>query len=143
MAKETDMPKDEGLQGNEKIEEAILELQKEPTPELLAHVLTVIRRRMKEGGQAILSVEPPSGDDQIRIGTVKSADGKVWWAAFTSFDEELKGAGSVKSTFLVSLEQLIRMASETKEISGVIFNPWNRTIMLDKLLIKIILGKNA
>ena len=84
-------PKDEGLQGNEKIEEAILELQKEPTPELLAHVLTVIRRRMKEGGQAILSVEPPSGDDQIRIGTVKSADEKVWWAAFTSFDEELKG----------------------------------------------------
>ena len=73
MAKETDTPKDEGLQGNEKIEEAILELQKEPTPELLAHVLTVIRRRMKEGGQAILSVEPPSGDDQIRIGTVKSA----------------------------------------------------------------------
>ena len=78
MAKEMETPKDEGLQGNETIEEAILGLQKEPTPELLAHVLTVIRRRMKEGGQAILSVEPPSGDDQIRIGTVKSADGKVW-----------------------------------------------------------------
>lgn len=120
MAKEMETPKDEGLQGNETIEEAILGLQKEPTPELLAHVLTVIRRRMKEGGQAILSVEPPSGDDQIRIGTVKSADGKVWWAAFTSFDEELKGSSSVKSTFLVSLEQLIHMASETKEISGVI-----------------------
>ena len=73
MAKEMETPKDEGLQGNETIEEAILGLQKEPTPELLAHVLTVIRRRMKEGGQAILSVEPPSGDDQIRIGTVKSA----------------------------------------------------------------------
>ena len=41
--------KDEGLQGNETIEEAILGLQKEPTPELLAHVLTVIRRRMKRG----------------------------------------------------------------------------------------------
>lgn len=50
MAKEMETPKDEGLQGNEKIEEAILGLQKEPTPELLAHVLTVIRRRMKEGG---------------------------------------------------------------------------------------------
>ena len=141
MAKEMETPKDEGLQGNETIEEAILGLQKEPTPELLAHVLTVIRRRMKEGGQAILSVEPPSGDDQIRIGTVKSADGKVWWAAFTSFDEELKGSSSVKSTFLVSLEQLIHMASETKEISGVIFNPWNRTIMLDHTLLSIIIGK--
>ena len=141
MAKEMETPKDEGLQGNETIEEAILGLQKEPTPELLAHVLTVIRRRMKEGGQAILSVEPPSGDDQIRIGTVKSADGKVWWAAFTSFDEELKGSSSVKSTFLVSLEQLIRMASETKEISGVILNPWNRTIMLDHTLLSIIIGE--
>ena len=141
MAKEMETPKDEGLQGNETIEEAILGLQKEPTPELLAHVLTVIRRRMKEGGQAILSVEPPSGDDQIRIGTVKSADGKVWWAAFTSFDEELKGSSSVKSTFLVSLEQLIHMASETKEISGVIFNPWNRTIMLDHTLLSIIIGE--
>ena len=120
MAKEIETLKDEGLQGNETIEEAILGLQKEPTPELLA---------------------PPSGDDQIRIGTVKSADGKVWWAAFTSFDEELKGAGSVKSTFLVSLEQLIHMASETKEISGVIFNPWNRTIMLDHTLLSIIIGE--
>ena len=141
MAKEMETPKDEGLQGNETIEEAILGLQKEPTPELLAHVLTVIRRRMKEGGQAILSVEPPSGDDQIRIGTVKSADGKVWWAAFTSFDEELKGAGSVKSTSLVDLEQLIRMASATKEISGVILNPWNRTIMLDHTRLRLSSGK--
>ena len=56
MAKEMETPKDEGLQGNETIEEAILGLLKEPTPELLAHVLTVIRRRLKEGGQAILSV---------------------------------------------------------------------------------------
>ena len=42
MAKEMETLKDEGLQGNETIEEAILRLQKEPTPELLAHVLTVI-----------------------------------------------------------------------------------------------------
>ncbi len=141
MAKEMETPKDEGLQGNEKIEEAILGLQQEPTPEMLAHVLTVIRRRMKEGGQVILSVEPPTGDNQIRIGTAKTADGKVWWAAFTSFEEELKGGDSVKSTFLVGLEQLIRMASETEEISGVILNPWNRTIMLDHTLLSIIIGE--
>ena len=29
------------------------------------------------------------------------------------------------------------------EIEGVILNPWNRTIMLDKYLIEIILGKTA
>lgn len=37
---------DAGLCGNEKIEEAIAALQQEPTQEMLAHTLTVIRRRM-------------------------------------------------------------------------------------------------
>ena len=39
---------DEGLKGNERIEDAIFALQKEATQEQLAHTLTVIRRRMKE-----------------------------------------------------------------------------------------------
>ena len=39
---------DEGLKGNEKIEEAIQALQQESTQEQLAHTLTVIRRRMRE-----------------------------------------------------------------------------------------------
>ena len=50
--------KDEGLKGNEKIEEAISALQQEPSQELLVHALTMIRRRMKEEGQLILAVEP-------------------------------------------------------------------------------------
>lgn len=39
---------DEGLKGNERIEDVIFALQKEATQEQLAHTLTVIRRRMKE-----------------------------------------------------------------------------------------------
>ena len=61
-----DYKTDEGLQGNEKIEEAIVGLQHEATQEMLAHTLTVIRRRMKEDGQFIIAVEPPKGDGQIR-----------------------------------------------------------------------------
>ena len=53
---------DKGLQGNEKIEEAIAGLQKETTQEMLAHTLTVIRRCMKADGQFIIAVEPPKGD---------------------------------------------------------------------------------
>ena len=34
---------DEGLRGNEQIEEAIAALQQEPSQEMLAHTLTVIR----------------------------------------------------------------------------------------------------
>ena len=67
MTKQDNSKVDEGLQGNEKIEEAILGLQKESTQEMLAHTLTVIRRRMKEKGQVILAVEPPKGLEQIQI----------------------------------------------------------------------------
>ena len=57
---------DEGLQGNEKIETAIAALQQEASEEMLAHTLTVIRRRMKEGGQFIIAVEPPTGGKNMR-----------------------------------------------------------------------------
>ena len=63
-------------------------------------------------------------------------------AAFTSFEEELKGGGNVKSTFLTDIDRLFETALTADEIEGVILNPWNRTIMLDKYLIKVILGKN-
>ena len=133
---------DEGLQGNEKIEQAIVGLQQEATQEMLAHTLTVIRRRMRENGQFIIAVEPPKGDGQIQLQAVKTGDGKQWWAAFTGFEEELKGGDSVKSTFLTDIEKLFESALTVDEIEGVIINPWNRTIMLNKRLISIILGKN-
>ena len=134
---------DEGLKGNERIEDAIFALQKEATQEQLAHTLTVIRRRMKEGGQLIVAVEPDPAQAQMKLQTVRTPDGKIWWSAFTSFEEELKGGGSVKSTFLTDIDKLFELTLQTDEIEGVILNPWNRTIMLDKYLIEIILGKTA
>lgn len=131
--------KDEGLIGNEKIEEAVLALQSEPSQEMLAHTLTVIRRRIREGGQFIVAVEPSLESTHMNLQIVKTADGAMWWSAFTGFEEELKGADSVKSTFLSDIDKLFETALEVPEINGVIINPWNRTIMLDKELIRIIL----
>ena len=131
-----EIPADKGLSGNEKIEEAIAALQEEPSQELLAHTLTVIRRRMQEDGQLILAVEPPAGEAQLRIQA-----GKQWWSAFTGFEEELKGSGSVMSTFLTEIRKLFESALSVNEIQGIILNPWNRTLMLDKTLLRIILGK--
>jgi nitric oxide synthase oxygenase domain/subunit len=131
--------KDEGLIGNEKIEEAVLALQSEPSQEMLAHTLTVIRRRIREDGQFIVAVESSLESTQMNLQIVKTADGALWWSAFTSFEEELKGADSVKSTFLSDIDKLFETALEVPEINGVIINPWNRTIMLDKELIRIIL----
>lgn len=131
---------DEGLLGNEKIEDAIAALQQQPTQELLAHALTVVRRRMRENGQVIIAVEPNEAAGQMKLQAVKTFDGKNWWAVFTSFDEELKGGKSVMSTFMTDIGKLLEAALSEEEISGVIINPWNRTLMLDKTLIRIVLG---
>lgn len=146
MSTSENTTRDEGLIGNEKIEEAIAALQQEPGEELLAHALTVVRRRMREKGQVILAVDMPQEQNAtpatpMQIQAVKTADGKAWWVAFTSFDEELRGGDQVKSTFLADLEQIFRTALTVPEIEGVILNPWNRTMMLEKSLIWIILGE--
>lgn len=138
-----DKKTDEGLYGNEKIEEAIAALQQEPTQELLAHALTVVRRRMRENGQMIIAVEPGMSGEQMKLNAVQTADGNSWWAVFTSFEEELKGSGSVMSTFMTDIQKVLEAALSEGQISGVIINPWNRTLMLDKTLIRIILGENT
>ena len=43
---------------------------------MLAHALTVIRRRMKEQAQLIIAVEPPKGDGKISLHAIKTTDGK-------------------------------------------------------------------
>lgn len=75
-------PRDKGLNGNEKIEQAVAALQQEPTQEQLAHTLTVIRRRIKEHGQLVVAVEPiwavnrcscgPSGRPMAQAGGMHS-----------------------------------------------------------------------
>ena len=147
MSTSENTTKDDGLIGNENIEEAIVALQQKPSEELLAHALTVVRRRMREKGQVILAVDMPQEQTAnptapMQIQAVKTGDGKAWWVAFTSFDEELRGGDQVKSTFLADLEQMFRTALTVPEIEGVILNPWNRTMMLDKSLIRIVLGES-
>ena len=84
-------------------------------------------------------MEPPTGGNQMQIQAVQTPDGNSWWAAFTSFEEELKGADQVKSTFLSEIGRMFEAALTVPEIAGIIINPWNRTIMLDKHLIRIIM----
>lgn len=134
--------KDQGLQGNDKIEGAIERLKKEPTQEMLAHILTVIRRRMKEEGELVIAVEPDVGDSQLRLHEIQLDDGGRWWMAFTSFEEEMKGSDKIMSAFTGNMRQLFEAVLKTQGINGIIVNPWNRTIMLDKKLISIILGQD-
>lgn len=59
---------DEGLQGNEKVETAIMALQQEPTGEMLAHTLTVIRRRMQGKRSAGPCIRGTGGRDDAGAG---------------------------------------------------------------------------
>lgn len=133
--------KDEKLQGNEKIETAIEGLRKEPTQEMLAHALTVIRRRMKEDAELIVAVDPALEGSQLNVHVLRLEDGSSWRMAFTSFEEEIKGANKVMSTFMGNMRQMFDAVLKTDGVDGIIVNPWNRTIMLDKTLIRIILGE--
>ena len=76
----------------------------EGTQEMLAHVLTVIRRRMNEHGELIIAVDPSSAASGLQVQAIQTDDGRKWWAAFTSFDEELKGSGSVEIRLPVGVE---------------------------------------
>ena len=113
---------DKGLLGNEKIEEAVAALQQETTQEMLAHTLTVIRRRMREAGQLIVVVEPSVGDNNFNIQSVKTDDGKCWWMAFTSFDEELKGSNIYLDFASVGATINIMLAAVKAEGTTIIDN---------------------
>ena len=132
------MEKDNNLQENTKIEEAIEQLQKVPSQEMLAHTLTVLRRRMKEDGELIPSVDQDAGTGSLQMRLLKTKDGRSWFLAFTSFEEQMKGAASVQSTFLTEMDRLFDQALTVPEIRGIILNPWNRTIQLDKTLLGIL-----
>lgn len=135
------MMQEEALQGNEIIEQAIAALQQSATPELLAHALTAIRRRIRGNGQFVVAVEPGPAT-QMSLKTVQTPDGRAWWYAFTSFEEEMQGAEQVQSTFMADIGKLLETALTVPEIEGIILNPWHRTLMLDKTLIQIILPES-
>ena len=106
------MDRDLVLQGNERIENAIRQLQKEPTQEMLAHALTVVRKRMKEAGHLIVALE------------------------------QMKGSYAVMSAFTAEIDKIFQTTLQTKEVEGLILNPWDCTMMLSKHLIHIIVGEN-
>lgn len=72
---------DKTLQGNNKIESAIAALQQEPSQEMLAHTLTVIRRRMNEHGELIIAIDPSSAASGLQVQAIQTDDGRKWWAA--------------------------------------------------------------
>ena len=109
--------------------------QQQPTQELLACALTVVRRRMRENGQVIIAVEPNGAAGQMKLQAVKTSDGKELVGGFTSFDEELKGSKSVRSTFLTDIGKALRQRCPRKK-SYADHQSLEQDIDADKTLIR-------
>ena len=88
----------------------------------------------------MVAVEPNPASEQMQLRALRTAEGASWWYAFTSFEEEMKGAEAVQSTFLVEFEKLLNAALQVPEIQRRILNPCILTIQLDKTLRRIIMG---
>lgn len=134
------MQKDKGLIGNEKIEEYIGVLKEHPEDEVLAAVLTAIRKRMQEGGQFVVAVQM-AVEGGLKLETKVVGDRGDFFMAFTSFEEQMIGGSSVMSTFMADISQLFDMVLADDSVSGVLLNPYNLSILLDREVIHLITGK--
>lgn len=131
---------DVNLRGNEKIEAALAAFQKNATEESLTNLLSILRHRMQENGQLIVSVETTTdGTLQLKAREIKGK-GK-WFVAFTSMEEQILGPDKVMSTFQADIGQLFAMARQTDEIQGIALNPWHNAMLLNKQLLQIVSGE--
>lgn len=134
--------KDQGLIGNEQIEENIKKLKESFTDESLAVVLSTIRKRILENGQFVVAVDASDVGVVNANMALKTAgfNGKKWFVAYTSFEEELKGNIKVMSGFLADIGQIFDLTMKTEEVEGVILNPYGNMLTLNKQIISVIKG---
>lgn len=130
---------DKGLTGNEKIEEDIKKLKADFTDESLANVLTVIRKRALENGQFVVAVDASKSDTNLSLSTV-NMNGKRWFVAYTSFEEEMKGNLNVMSGFLADISELFELTLKSAEVEGILLNPHGNMMTLNKQIIEVVRG---
>lgn len=132
--------KDEGLIGNEWLEECIGDLQEKPSVETLSIALTAVRKRMEAGGQFIVAVEASMGQ-QLQIQAMEIENGEKWLPVYSGFEEQMKGGQQVMSTFMADIRSILDMALAEPSLNGVLLNPWGKTLRLDKDLIRLVKGE--
>lgn len=131
------MEKDKNLLGNKRIEDAIAALYKNTDEERLAKVLYTIRDRINENGHLVVAVKPGEGAG-LELRPVSTPDGKSWFAAFTSINEELKKKEEIVSGFTAEISKLFEITLASENVSGVIINPWDKALKLTKQHIELL-----
>lgn len=119
------------------IENAIDEFIKNRTEEQLSNSLSVLRHNLDK--ELIVSVV--QGEGNLTLSPIRTSDGQLWFAVFTSFEEQLKGKSQVQSMFSASLEKIFLFTLENSDVSGVIINPYGNSMSLNKTIIRVVMGK--
>lgn len=133
------MEKDKNLRGNDTIENSLIQFKKSMTDENLTHTLSLLRKRMKENGHFVVAVRV-AANGNMELRTVKTPDGKEWFAVFTSFEEQNQGGDNIKSTFTAEMTQVFQISLQTPNVEGILLNPWNLSLKMDKSIISLIMG---
>ena len=81
---------------------------------------------MREAGQLIVAVEPSAEITILIYSQLRQTTENAGGWRLQVFDEELKGSGSVMSTFMADIEKMFKSAINAEGIEGIIINPWNR-----------------
>lgn len=124
------------LDGNEKIELAIEIFRADSSKKNLVAVLDAIRERMHADGHFIFPVIINEDNErEFAFRTIRTDDGKIWHAAFTSQREFEKGA---KSEAISNFIDVMMKNSLETEAAGFIINPWDQSFLLTNELIGMI-----
>ena len=144
--------------GNEELAAAMRTVHEDNSGEAFIKFLELLSKRIAEGGEFVLPVQMPQsmfdmlGDlDHITIGdtvtsdeeirmkpqTVTDNDGGIWYAAFTDYNETKKGEGS--SSVNILLKEIVKMALENEDKKGLVLNPWENPVFLEKEMLKMVL----
>ena len=124
------------LDGNELIDLAIDQFYVESSKENLTAVLDAIRQRMHADGHFIFPVLfDQDNETRFTFRTLRTKEGKLWIAAFTTQAEYQKGAPSQVLSYFI--DSAMKNCLET-EADGLIINPWGNSFLLAKELIEMI-----
>ncbi len=123
------------LDGNEMIEIAIEIFRADSSKKNLTAVLDAIRKRMHADGHFFFPVITDEDDDRsFTFRIIRTDDGRIWHAAFTSQREFEKSPKSeVISNFI---DVMMKNCLET-EAAGIIINPWGQSFLLTNDLIEM------
>lgn len=127
--------REEFLDGNERIEQAISTLYEDKSNEKITAVLSEIQQRMHEEGHFIL----PLHEDEkqtLSFHEIQLENGETWVAAFTSFEEFEKG--DISRALSHSIDATLKAFADM-DTAGIVLNPWGQSFWLPRDLMRIII----